>query len=79
MVVRVRLFAGLGIYVPGAPSGIALDVEMVDGASVRELIASLGVPCDEVRTTFVNGRARPLDWPLQPEDEVGIFPAVGGG
>jgi molybdopterin converting factor small subunit len=28
---------------------------------------------------FVNGRARPMDWRLEPDDDVGIFPLVAGG
>jgi len=39
----------------------------------------LNLPREEVKVAFVNGRTRPLDWPLQPEDEVGIFPPIGGG
>jgi len=32
-----------------------------------------------VKVFFVNGRARPIDWDLEPGDEVGIFPLVAGG
>jgi len=79
MLIRVRLNAGLVRFAPGATAGVALNVEIPDGSKVRELTKLLGLPDEEIRTIFVNGRARSSDWPLEPGDEVGIFPAVGGG
>jgi molybdopterin converting factor small subunit len=32
-----------------------------------------------VKVFFVNGRARSIDWPLEADDDVGIFPLVAGG
>jgi len=32
-----------------------------------------------VKLFFVNGRARPMDWFLEPGDDVGIFPLIAGG
>ncbi|HNR96629.1 MAG: ThiS family protein [Chloroflexi bacterium ADurb.Bin180] len=79
MLVSVRLHAGLVDHVRGAKAGETLQVRVPPGSKVSDLARALGVPEQEIRTTFVNGRARGPDWPLEPGDEVGFFPAVGGG
>jgi len=42
-------------------------------------VNGLKLPREEVKLFFVKGRARPIDWPLESGDEVGIFPLIGGG
>jgi molybdopterin converting factor small subunit len=79
MHVRVKLFASLRRFAGDAASGTPLDVELPDGATLSDLCHSLHLPANEVKLTFVNGRVQPEDWRLQPKDEVGIFPPVGGG
>jgi len=77
MQVQVRLYAGLARYVAGY--GSVLEVELGEGSTLADLVATLDLPADEVRLTFVNGRARPLEYQLAPRDRVGIFPPIGGG
>jgi len=77
--VRVKLFATLRRFRPGLGIGEAFPVELQDSAAVRQLIAQLGLPDEEVKMIFVNGVARDRDYPLADGDEVGIFPPVGGG
>ena len=60
-------------------AGETLNIEIPVGSRVMDLALLLGIPEPEIRTAFVNGRARNLDRELEPGDEVGIFPAVGGG
>ncbi len=79
MRVRVRVYATLRRYLPQAASGAMFETDLPEGATVASLLARLQLPETEVKVTFVNGRARPLDWPLAPGDEVGIFPPIGGG
>ena len=79
MYVKVRLFATLRRHVADAASGNAIEVELPDGATIADLIAALNLPSEQVKVTFVNGRAREDDWRLAPDDEVGIFPPIGGG
>ncbi len=79
MRVRVKLFATLRRYVEGAATGIPFDVDLSDGATIADLIKQLNLPAEEVKVAFVNARARPEDWRLEPDDEVGIFPPIGGG
>jgi molybdopterin synthase sulfur carrier subunit len=79
MHVTVKVFAMLGRYIAGKMPGDALAAELPDGATLSDLLGQLGVPQDEVKVAFVNARARPLDWHLQADDDVGIFPPIAGG
>ena len=79
MGVHVKLFATLVKLVPDTIAGTPFDVELPAGATLAALVSHLGLPADEVRMVFVNGRARSMDWVLDPDDDVGIFPPVGGG
>jgi molybdopterin synthase sulfur carrier subunit len=86
--VCVKLFATLvqavpetikGRYPQGIRAGSPLAVELPEGSSLADLVDHLGLPREKVRVVFVNGRAKTLDYALVPEDQVGIFPVVGGG
>jgi sulfur carrier protein/molybdopterin synthase sulfur carrier subunit len=51
-----------------------------DGATVRDLAETLGLPIDLVRIITVNGRQADLDARLSEADLVYLFPpALGGG
>ena len=80
MQVRVKLFANIASYAPvkGLP-GTPFSLELPEGASLADVVDRLKLPADLVKITFVNGLVQPLDWELRPEDEVGIFPPIGGG
>jgi molybdopterin converting factor small subunit len=79
MQVRVKLFATLCHYFSNAVPGIPFEIEVPEGATLADLVNQLKLPHEEVKVFFVNGRARPLEWPLGPSDEVGIFPLIAGG
>jgi molybdopterin synthase sulfur carrier subunit len=79
MRVRVKLFATLGRYFGNTAPGVPFEIDIPDGATVDDLVDRLKLPREEVKLFFVKGRARSIDWPLEPGDEVGIFPLVGGG
>ena len=79
MRIRVKLFATLGRRIAGGAAGDLFPAEVPEGCTIADLIRHLDLPQNEVKVTFVNGRTRPLSWLLQPEDEVGIFPPIGGG
>ena len=88
MKIQVKLFATLveGVSGPilakhpeGVRAGAPLEVELPEGSKLTDLVAYMGLPREELKLTFVNGRAQELDYRLDPGDEVGIFPPVGGG
>ena len=79
MNVRVKLFASLRRFAGDSASGTPFVVELPDGATLTDLYQTLRLPADEIKLAYVNGRVQLEDWQLQPGDEVGIFPPVGGG
>jgi molybdopterin converting factor small subunit len=74
--VQVQLYAALREYVGRAPS---VQVDIAPGQTVRQVLEQLGVPIDKARIIFVNARAAGLDDPLQGGEQLGVFPAIGGG
>ncbi len=79
MDVQVRLFATLCQHRPGCKAGVPFAVQVAEGTTLAGLAAQLGLPPEEVKVVFVNGLVQPLSYTLQPGDEVGIFPPIGGG
>lgn len=79
MRVKVRLFANLRDYVPEAKIGTTLEVELQDGARVEDLANHYKLPLDLVKLAYVNGIYQNLDFQLHENDEIGLFPPIGGG
>lgn len=79
MRVQVKLFATLARHMSAAEPAMPFEVTLDHGATLSDLVNCLGLPRDQLRVAFVNGRARPSDWRLQQGDEVGLFPPIGGG
>jgi molybdopterin converting factor small subunit len=88
MKIYVRLFASLAKNVSkavlahhpqGFRAGTPLEIELPENSTLDDLISYLDLPREEIKLLFVNGRGREPNYRLKPEDEVGIFPPVGGG
>jgi molybdopterin synthase sulfur carrier subunit len=87
MRVYVKVFATLVRLVrsdvsghgPSIRAGSRLEVDLPEESTLDGLLDHLALPREKVRVIFVNGRAQPRDYRLQPGDEVGIFPPIGGG
>ena len=79
MIIKVRLFATLRSYVPEAKIGAALPVELAEGACISDLVEHFKMPVDLIKLAYVNGVYQELAFPLHDQDEVGLFPPVGGG
>ena len=74
MQVEVRLFA---VFRQGRFN--RTDMDLPQGASLRDLIRQLEIPEKEVSLPLVNGQYSPLGRVLVAGDIVALFPAVGGG
>lgn len=79
MHVYVKLFASLRRFAGDAPLGTPIGVDVPEGATLTDLYQVLNLPADEIKMSYINGRVQPDNWQLQPGDEIGIFPPVGGG
>ena len=74
--VKVNLYATLRQYVGGAAS---VDVDVEPGCTIEQVLGRLGIPIDQTRIIFVDNRAAGLSDTLQGDEQIGVFPAVGGG
>jgi len=88
MKVYVKLYATLAERVPrrvlaesaeGMRAGSRLEVKLPEGSTLTDLVTHLDLPSEQVKVLFVNAKAQELDYRLEPGDEVGIFPPIGGG
>jgi sulfur carrier protein len=83
MQIELALFASLTPTLPasaeaGSGGGHSRTIDLPDGTTVGQVIASLGLP-DEPRVIFANGRHAPDEHALAAGDRLAIFPPVGGG
>ncbi len=74
--IKLSLYATLRKHIGGAPS---VQVEVVPGQTIAEVLQGLGVPEEQTRIIFVNSRAASLSDVLKGGEQVGVFPAIGGG
>lgn len=77
--VQVKLFATLRRVRPDVPMGQPFPMTLPKGATVADLIEELSLPEEEVKLVFINAHFRGRDHVLSEDDEIGIFPPVGGG
>jgi len=74
--VHVKLYAVLRKHIGGAPS---VEVEIEPPCTIEQLLGQLGVPAEQTRIIFVDNRAARLADTLDGGEEIGVFPAIGGG
>ena len=74
--VRVNLYATLRKFIGGAASS---ELEIEPGETVEHVLQRLGVPTDQTRVIFVDNRAAGLSHVLEGGEQLGVFPAIGGG
>lgn len=79
MKIKLKLFASLRKFLPDAPIGEAVEIEVPENSTLGELASQLNLPPEEVKICFINGIICELDHHLNEGDEVGIFPPIGGG
>ena len=77
MRVEVRGFGGLEHFMPGQKSQI--QVEVIEGTTVRVLMDNLGIPRSEVWMVSVNREIVKEDHVLRDGAQVMIFAPVAGG
>lgn len=79
MNVRVKLFASLRKYTPAGAAGDTFTVEVPAGATVRDAIATLGIPSERARMIVSKNVQLEPTAPLQDGQELDIFPPLAGG
>jgi sulfur-carrier protein len=79
MKIQLKLYGTLRRLSPGGKAGAPMELDLPEGATIQELINFLKIPEEETKVAFVNSLIRDKDYRLEPGDQVGIFPPVGGG
>jgi molybdopterin converting factor small subunit len=76
----MKLFLGgqFSLYIPGHPPSV--DVDLVEPSPLSEVLAGLGIPVADIHLVVVNSQLVEMEEALvSNQDEVKIFPPVGGG
>jgi sulfur carrier protein ThiS len=76
----MKLFLGgqFSLYIPGHPPSV--DVDLAEPSPLSEVLARLGIPVADIHLVVVNGQLVEMEEALvSNQDEVKIFPPVGGG
>lgn len=79
MALKVFLAATLRKYVPGYDGAVGHDLQIPPGSTVGDAARLLGIPEEDVKLIFVNGKGSKWDTLLQGDERLGLFPPVGGG
>ena len=74
--VKLNAYATLRAYLGGAASK---EMEIEPGETVGVLLDRMGIPRDQTRIIFVNNRPANLSDRLEGGEQIGVFPAIGGG
>jgi molybdopterin converting factor small subunit len=74
--VNVKLYAGLRAYNGGAAS---IEVDVNPGETIEQVLAKLCLPRDKAAIIFLDHRAASPSHPLNGGEQLGLFPAIGGG
>jgi sulfur carrier protein ThiS len=76
----MKLFLGgqFSLYIPGHPPSV--DVDLAEPARLSEILSGLGIPVADIHLVVVNGQLVEMEEAVvSDQDEVKIFPPVGGG
>jgi sulfur carrier protein ThiS len=82
MTLTLKLFASLARYLPPEAERNQAQIEVAEGANPLQVLEQYRVPTAQVHLVLVNGVFLPPSQrtqPLQPGDELAIWPAVAGG
>ena len=55
------------------------EMDFPEGTTISDIIRSLEITVDEVGVTMINSRHCTMEQVPQENDQLAIFPAIGGG
>jgi molybdopterin converting factor small subunit len=79
MKITVKLHGILRDYRPPGVKVDQFEIEVAEGAAVRQAVQHFGIPTQRVHAVFVNGVEAELETELHQGDHVRLFPPVVGG
>jgi len=79
MKVKVKLYGTLSQHFPGYKRSEGLELEMPDGATVRDLLTRLRIAKPQGALVIMEGRVLKADDPVQSGVPVNVLQAIQGG
>ena len=79
MPLEIFLSSTLRKYVPGYDPTKGMVLSLDKEKTVAELCEMINIPADKIKIIIVNGKNESLDYILNGDERVGLFPAIGGG
>lgn len=79
MPLKILLSSTLRKHVPAYDPIKGLEMAVNGGITVADVCQQMKIPTDNIKIIMVNGRSQELDYVLQGEERIGLFPPVGGG
>ncbi len=79
MKVKVKLYGTLSLHVPGYEPSRGIDVEVPDGATVKDLLAYLDILETRGTAVIAGGRVLKADDKMQDGSSLDVFQSIQGG
>jgi sulfur carrier protein ThiS len=79
MKVKVKLYGTLSLNVPEYKPSQGIDIEMPDGATVKDLLTHLEILETRGATVIANGRVLKADDEMQDGSSLDVFQSIQGG
>lgn len=80
MIIEAKVFSTLRHHLPKSEHRLEGDTwEVMEGATVGEVLTMLNLPDEEVRSILINGRKAEKDSVLRDGDVLHVFPMIAGG
>ena len=83
MLVTLKLYASLGVYLPDGAVKNEAKIEVADGTTIRQLLDTYNVPPQACHLVLVNGHFQAPAVrgavQLKPGDALAVWPSVAGG
>ncbi len=79
MIVRLKLIATYIKLLPAGTKGNIIDIEVVPGSTLENILSQFNVPVDDSSVVLLNGFTVSLDTQLSNGDTISAFSAIAGG
>jgi molybdopterin converting factor small subunit len=80
VIIEAKVFSTLRHHLPKSEHRLEGDTwEVMEGATVGEVLTMLNLPDEEVRSILINGRKAEKDSVLRDGDVLHVFPMIAGG
>ncbi len=79
MRLEILLSSTLRQYIPEYDPNEGISLVVKERMTVAGLCERINIPVDKIKIVMVNGRAESLEYVLEGDKRVGLFPPLGGG